>query len=601
MARSASKITGGRLSRGVGRITAWASSSAWRRGLVALLVAVALLAPGFDALGPTDRDEARFAQATKQMLETGDFIDIRLQEDARHKKPAGIYWLQAAAASAVAPILDVEPEDAPIWAYRLPSLIGGVLASLLTIWAVRPLVGPRAAFVAGIMTAALALMSFEARTAKADAFLLAAIVAAMGALARLWFGRADDPKEHGWNVFFFWTALAIGVLIKGPIIFLPVGGALLWMCLRERSLSGLRWLGWSWGLPWFLLLALPWFIAIAVKSDGAFFAEAIGEDLGGKLTDGAEGHGAPPGTYLIAFWGTFWPWTALALMAAPHVWNWRRAPETAFLLGWILPTWVVFELVATKLPHYVLPTYPALCALVAAAALDGGAQPKGRLFWLGAVVWAIPAFGMPLVFGLAPSVIEGKLILPPMIGAGVALLVLIAAWRWLLRGVWIGFIRASIVGAGVLYATVYWLAFPAITPPWISERLSDIAAPYRACLGAPDAPAPLASVGYSEPSLVFLAGTETAFLDASAAARRLAFEPTSLVWVESAHLEAFKAAQERLNWMTSGGVELASLAETTGFQYNGGDERAFTLFANRAALEAAECPITEPAAGDDRP
>ena len=53
--------------------------------------------PGFFNIPPIDRDEARFAQATKQMVETGDFVDIRFQDDVRYKKPVGIYWLQAAA------------------------------------------------------------------------------------------------------------------------------------------------------------------------------------------------------------------------------------------------------------------------------------------------------------------------------------------------------------------------------------------------------------------------------------------------------------------------------------------------------------------------
>ena len=65
---------------------------------VAVLVVAALLAflPGFFQIPPIDRDEARFAQATKQMLETGEYVDIRFQDEVRYKKPVGIYWLQAA-------------------------------------------------------------------------------------------------------------------------------------------------------------------------------------------------------------------------------------------------------------------------------------------------------------------------------------------------------------------------------------------------------------------------------------------------------------------------------------------------------------------------
>src|SRR5262249_6115104 len=63
----------------------------------AVLLTVALLAflPGFFSIPPIDRDEARFAQATKQMVESGDYVDIRFQDEVRYKKPVGIYWLQA--------------------------------------------------------------------------------------------------------------------------------------------------------------------------------------------------------------------------------------------------------------------------------------------------------------------------------------------------------------------------------------------------------------------------------------------------------------------------------------------------------------------------
>ena len=301
MAGGGSEIKGGAMLRSVGALTAWASASAWRRAVAVTLVALALMAPGLAGHGPTDRDESRFAQATKQMFETGDFIDIRFQQDARHNKPIGIYWAQAASVAAFG------GAEAPIWAYRLPSLIAGVLTALLTVWAVRPLVGPRSAFIAGVMTAALLVLSFEARTAKADAVLLAAIVAAQGALARLWFGVKDDAWEHGWNVFFFWTALAVGVLVKGPIIFMPVVGVLLWMCVREWSLSGLGRLGAGWGLAWLLLLAAPWFVAITVETQGAFFDASLGRDLLDKVSTGKESHGAPPGAYLVAFWGTSGP------------------------------------------------------------------------------------------------------------------------------------------------------------------------------------------------------------------------------------------------------------------------------------------------------
>ena len=72
-------------------------SGGWRGPLFAALVALAAALPGLIAMPVLDRDEARFAEATAQMLETGDFVSINFQDAPRYKKPVGIHWLQALA------------------------------------------------------------------------------------------------------------------------------------------------------------------------------------------------------------------------------------------------------------------------------------------------------------------------------------------------------------------------------------------------------------------------------------------------------------------------------------------------------------------------
>ncbi|MEL6980408.1 MAG: glycosyltransferase family 39 protein [Pseudomonadota bacterium] len=583
----------GRLAQSaMGGVVSWAGGAeeggkpnprgAWRRALLLLIIALALLAPGIASFGPTDRDESRFAQATKQMVTSGDYVDIRFQEEARHQKPVGVYWAQSI------PVSLLGPERAEIWAYRLPSLLGAALAALLTAWAARPLVGPRAAFLAGAMTAGLVVLSFEARTGKADAMLLAAVVAAQGALARLWFGVNDDARERGWNIFYFWTAIGVGFLLKGPIILMPVLGTIAWMCAWSRSLSGLGRLGWAWGLVWLLLLVAPWYVAIGVQTGGAFFDAALAEDLLGKVAQSRERPGLPPGAHLLAFFGAFWPWTALALIAVPYVWRWRRAPETAFLLGWLIPTWIVFELVATKLVHYTLPVYPAILALTAAAVLDGGAKAKGWLFWIAATLWAIPALALPIAFWIGPSLIEGRLIWETTPLAVAALIALFAAWRWLTKGLWLGFVRAALVGAGLTYANAYAFAFPALSQIWVSERLVALSEPWRACAAGEGEPlAPLGAVRYHEPSLVFLAGTDTALLGPEEAGRWLASGAGALVWIEAQRDDRFRAA------LAAEGAAPRLLAETTGFQYNGGKSLTLRLYAREGDERlGARCPET---------
>ena len=255
-----------------------------------------------------------------------------------------------------------------IWLYRLPSLIGAIGAVLLTYWTALAFVSRRAAVLAGLMMASSILLGVEARLAKTDAMLLATIVAAMGAMARIYLGEQRvRPGLAGWILpAVFWTALAAGILIKGPLILLFVG-------LDHRRLAG--------GRPVLALAAAAAAVAwhrVARAAGGcpgsspsepepatAFVAESVGQDLLPKIFSGQESHGAPPGFYFLLFWVTFWPAATLAAMAAPAVWASRREKGARFLLAWIVPAWIVFELVITKLPHYVLPLYPAIAILIA--------------------------------------------------------------------------------------------------------------------------------------------------------------------------------------------------------------------------------------------
>ena len=127
--------------------------------------------PGFFQIPPVDRDEARFAQASKQMVETGQYVDIRFQNEVRYKKPVGIYWLQVASVKS-APALGVPDAKTTIWLYRLPSLFGAIGAVLATYWAALAFVCRRSALLAALMMASSILLGVEARLATTDASLL---------------------------------------------------------------------------------------------------------------------------------------------------------------------------------------------------------------------------------------------------------------------------------------------------------------------------------------------------------------------------------------------------------------------------------------------
>src|ERR1700722_9773197 len=309
-----------------------------------LLCGLLLFLPGFFNVPPVDRDEARFAQATKQMVESGDFVDIRFQDDVRYKKPVGIYWLQSAVVE-TASALGLPRAQLRIWLYRIPSLIGAIGGVLLTYWTALAFVTRRGAVLAALMMCSSVLLGVEARLAKTDAMLLLTVVAAMGALARIYLSwqRGEDPAHPPWTgPIIFWTAMAGGILLKVPLILMFVVLTVGTLAILDRTATWLWRLRPVWGLLWMLVLVLPWFVAIYLRAGDAFFSDSIGGDMLNKLA-AQESHGAPPGVYLLLFWITFWPGAPLAGMAAPAVWRARREARAQVLLGGVVPAWVVVE------------------------------------------------------------------------------------------------------------------------------------------------------------------------------------------------------------------------------------------------------------------
>src|ERR1043165_6142671 len=151
----------------------------WAYAALALIVLVLSL-PGVFSMPVLDRDEGRFAEASSEMLETGDFVVIRYHDDLRSKKPVGIHWMQAAA---VGVISSAQARD--IAMFRIPSLLGAMLAAMATLWAGSALFTRRAAFIGAVVLATCLLLTTEAHIAKTDAAQCGLLTLGIAALARM--------------------------------------------------------------------------------------------------------------------------------------------------------------------------------------------------------------------------------------------------------------------------------------------------------------------------------------------------------------------------------------------------------------------------------
>ena len=537
----------------------------WRPYPLLVALCLCLYLPGQAALPVLDRDEARFAQASRQMLESGDFLDIRFRDGPRNNKPAGVYWLQAAAVAAFS-----DPHSTAIWPYRLPSLIGAVAAVLLVFGLGRALLAagdpaaaaPTAFVAAALLGCALATIA-EAHIAKTDAALLAATTAAQGALG-LCYVRARTGAGVGRGVAaVFWLGEIAAIYLKGPIgpgLALATGTTL-W--LADRDAQWLRDLRPFVGGAAALLAVAPWLYAIQHATQGQFLAGSVGHDFWAKIVGAREAHGAPPLYYLVLAMVTFWPGSLALVPALQRGWQNCGNPASRFLLAWLVPAWVVLELVPTKLPHYALPLYPAL-ALLAAAAMSESAAAEGliaRLLRIVArVVWAAVTLGLAAALIALPVAFGTGAVWPSITGAAaVAALVGVSLCR---RHCPIGTV-ALLAGLAVALIVPAALVVPSLDRLWLSRTAAALIARHPAAAGAPPV-----VIGYNEPSLVFLLDGRLRTATADAAAT----EAGGMALVEERQTPVFERT------LAQRGLAAMAVDSVSGTDYSNGQRMVLTLY-----------------------
>ena len=497
--------------------TAWIDrlSTGWKAYIIIGLLALAATLPGLFSIPALDRDESRFAQATAQMLDSGDYVQIRFQEEARNKKPVGVYWLQAASVT-----LFSKPLAHEIWAYRLPSILGAILAALSAFWAGTALVSRRAAFVGAAMFAVCVLLGTEGMIAKTDAMLCGFTTLAMAALAQIYTGKSGKI-----TIMVFWAALAAGVLVKGPITPLVVCLALLALFLTERRALWMKALLFAPGPILAAVIILPWFIAIQSATGGGFISQALNEDIAPKLQGGQEGHFAPPGMHLLALILLGFPFIfalPAGMLAAIESARDKTAdgastmPKTPalFLLCWAIPIWVFFELMPTKLLQYTLPAYPALALMAGWAFTQDDEDDRPLARTSGLMIFALSAALIFAIIGYGGAYFGGRETMA-LYNAGI-----LAALGGLLAVRGAGLMRKTTRQHTLLWAVALALLWHAVAREglapraqnlWVSTRVNEALIKAglhpRLSIGAPG---PLVTAGYPEPSLVFLTRKDTA-------------------------------------------------------------------------------------------
>jgi len=552
-------------------------------GLLVLLV-LALALPGLTNIPVIDRDEARYAQASVQMLETGDYVNIRFQDRARNKKPAGSYWLQA---GSVKLFSDVEKRE--IWPHRIPSVLGALLAILATYWGGVRMLGREAAMIGCTLLGISMIFVFESHIAKTDALLCGFSALSLASMAHL---RNGGGRK---SAILFWLALGCAVIIKGPILPLLLILCFISLMAWERNLNWAKPLGYWVGPLLFLAITMPWMILIWRETNGAFFTDAIGGDLTPKLKGGQETHGGPPGYYSVLTWATFWPSCLFLLPGLAFALRAARNKQTAnspvsktarLLYCWSVPFFIVFEVVPTKLPHYTLPIYPAL-ALMAAAAVVTLTKvdefPVLRKF--NAVIFALVSTLLvaALLFGES---FYGNYPTWTFVILGFALIICLAAAIRL----WSGHGRSAfiliVIAALAVNIPTYQFTLPSLNSLLVSKNV-------EMALNTAEIETPMSdnivliSPQFTEPSLVHALGTSIRLGQPEKRLEEKLLETGSIVLLDRANTETESFETAYRQKLKQGDYCLSKIGHVEGFNYSKGDEVSLEL------LEVVVCPQDE--------
>jgi 4-amino-4-deoxy-L-arabinose transferase-like glycosyltransferase len=371
-----------------------------------------------------DRDEPRFARATVEMVRSGNYLVPTFNGELRPDKPILIYWLTS---------LTMKLMGQTELAFRFFAPLGVAGTCLLTYLLGRRFFGLKAGFLAMIMIPTTPLVLMVGTAATTDAVLLVFISLSVFIFFQTYPGRLSWSRT-----LLLGLMLGTAMLTKGPVgLAVPVLTIITVTFFFRRKKLPFESIFWrlltacAVGLILFCLWAVP----ANEATGGEFLSRGLGHHVGSRMVTSFESHGGNfllylP-FYLVVIILGFFPWTLYLPSGLSASFGGRLGKETISpcLLGWILPTFLLMTMVITKLPHYILPIWPAL-ALVSAGIIRGYEQKalnKRDLKWLKRGPWFFVPIGLLLSLGLMvfPWFSSLNKVRGPIFASGLILLVMV--------------------------------------------------------------------------------------------------------------------------------------------------------------------------------
>ena len=329
----------------------------WWIALTILVVAVYLGTTG--ALPLVGRDEPRYVQIGRAMLEGGDWITPRLGGFNWFEKPILLYWMVAASLG----VFGVSE-----WAARLGPALCGLGSAALLWWMVRPHSENAARWSALVVASSFGLLAFS-HGATFDIVLTFCLTLA---LCAWWRAQIEPDAQRARRLLaLFWAGVGLAFLAKGLIAFvLPALTLAIYASLRARTGDERPKIGAWWGLPLALLVGAVWYGPVIWRNGASFIEIFFVQHHFARFTSDRFKHHQPLWFYLEVLPIMLLPWTPFFVIAIGKT-RWRQLRERsdearlcAFAWAWMLAPVAFFSASGSKLPGYVLPALPGACVLI---------------------------------------------------------------------------------------------------------------------------------------------------------------------------------------------------------------------------------------------
>lgn len=343
------------------------------------------------ARGLWDPDEGRYSNVALQMVDSGDYLTPRRNDETMHvTKPPVTYW-------AIAASVDVFGRSE--WSLRLPMALAFALTVAL-VYSMGQTLVPGRAWLPALVYVGSPLPFLAAGVITTDTLLTCVEAAAMMAYVRFRFGGGSARWLDA-----MWALFGLAFMVKGPPGLLPLLAIAAWE-VRQRSLALVTR---PVGLLAFAVVGLSWFAWI-IHRHPDLLPYFVGDEVVGRIASTEHNRNGEWYGGFVVYLPTLLlgalPWTAVAA--------WRRVrdkasvplpPASRFLWLWLGLPLLVFFLARSRLPFYLLPLFVPISLLVGMALAR---MPLGRTAGTLAALWLAALLGAKVFLSTMPNAQDAR-------------------------------------------------------------------------------------------------------------------------------------------------------------------------------------------------